>query len=239
MDERLERAGVSYERAVFWGDAGGLEEAERGLDGVEADLALARGRLAHARFLGGGEEAADDGERSAVERAAVERESVERTAFERAAFERAAFERAVELYRRLGDVRGEAEALFWVAIFHQVVRGDQESARPLLERARELAVRAGDRLTLSYVLRHQGIAEHVAGRLAAARELLEESTRLRREVGFPAGVAANLVGLAYVAGQDGRPDEAGRLLDEARAVAGECGADAVLRQVEEAAQRLR
>lgn len=31
------------------------------------------------------------------------------------------FERANELYRRLGDVQGDAEARFWIGTFHQVV----------------------------------------------------------------------------------------------------------------------
>ena len=40
-DDRIERAGLLYERAVFGGDAGALATAKRELDGVEADLALA------------------------------------------------------------------------------------------------------------------------------------------------------------------------------------------------------
>ncbi|MGP3954361.1 tetratricopeptide repeat protein [Nonomuraea sp. 3N208] len=188
-----------------------MEVAERELNAVEADLSLARGRVAHARFLGGQGEDAE---------------------------ELVLFERAAELYQAVGDVRGEGEARFWVAIFHQVVRGDHGAAVPVLERALELAGRAGDRLTVSYVLRHLGIAEHVAGRLEAAREKLEESVRLRREVGFLPGVAANLVGLAYVAMDGGLRDEAVRLLDEAYTVAEASGATVVLRLVEEARARV-
>jgi hypothetical protein len=62
------------------------------------------------------------------------------------------------LYRALGDVRGEAEAL-----------------------------------------RHLGITAHMAGRLDEARERLEESSRLRREIWALPGVATNMVGLAYIA----------------------------------------
>jgi hypothetical protein len=47
-DERIERARQQFERAVFGGDGSGLAGAERELDAVEADLALARGRLLHA-----------------------------------------------------------------------------------------------------------------------------------------------------------------------------------------------
>jgi hypothetical protein len=78
-DERIEKAGLLYERAVFGGDFGGLGTAERELDAVEADLALAHGRIAHARFLEGRDE-----------------DPRELTLFERAA----------ELYRTLGDARG-------------------------------------------------------------------------------------------------------------------------------------
>jgi tetratricopeptide (TPR) repeat protein len=207
MDERLKRAGELYERAVFGGDSAELADADRMLDAVEADLALARGRLVHARFL---------------------EKRVEEP------YELEFFERAVELYRRLGDERGEADALFWVGTFHQVVREDHATALPSLERARELAARAGDSLTLSYVLRHLGFVEQAAGRPAATRDLFLESTRLRREVGFHAGVAANLVGLAYLAADDNEPDTADRHLEEAAAIATECGADGVLRWVEQA-----
>ena len=51
MDERIANARRLYERAVFEGDAAALAEAGRSLDGVDADLALARGRLLHTRFL--------------------------------------------------------------------------------------------------------------------------------------------------------------------------------------------
>jgi nucleotide-binding universal stress UspA family protein len=207
MDERLTRSDELYEQAVFGGDTDALAAADRELDGVAADLALARGRVAHARFL----------ERRVEEPA-----------------ELGLFEQAAGLYRGLGDERGEAEALFWVGTFHQVVRDDHGTALPSLERARELATRADDRLTLSYVLRHLGFVEQSAGRVPAARDLFLESTRLRREIGFHAGVAANLVGLAYVSAELGEQDASREFLDEAAALAAEHGANGVLRWVEDA-----
>ncbi|MGH3680888.1 MAG: tetratricopeptide repeat protein [Natronosporangium sp.] len=211
VDDRIERAGLLYERAVFGGDAAAPAAAERELDGVEADLALARGRVIHARFL-------------------AERNEDPR--------ELALFERAAQLYQLLGDVRGEGEALFWVGTFHQVVRRDQAAAVPALERAHQLATLAGDKLTLSYVLRHLGFAEQAAGRVAAARERLEESVRLRREVGFLPGVAANLVGLAYLAAGEGRRDEALSLLEQAGTICEASGAAGILRMVEQARAQL-
>ena len=44
-EDRIERARLLYERAVYGGDASALETADRELDAVEADLALARGRV--------------------------------------------------------------------------------------------------------------------------------------------------------------------------------------------------
>jgi hypothetical protein len=93
------------------------------------------------------------------------------------------FERAARLYRSLGDVSGEAEALFWVGCCHQVIRRDNAAAVPLLERSLELAARAGDADTMAEALRHLGIAVHRTGNLDEARRRLEEATRLRRQTG--------------------------------------------------------
>ena len=204
-DERIDRAKVLYEQAVFGGDLSALGVAQHELDGVEADLALARGRVLHARFL---------------------HERDEDPA------ELVLFQRAAELYHARADARGEGESLFWVGIVHQVIRDDTDTAIPFFHRSYELALQAGDKLTLSYVLRHLGIAEHAAGRLEAARERLEESVALRRELGFMPGVAANLVGLTYVAAAQGRRDEAVAFAEEAFAIAEGHGALGILRQVE-------
>jgi tetratricopeptide (TPR) repeat protein len=217
-EDRIERARLLYERAVYGGDASTLATADRELDGVEADLAVARGRVIHTRFL---EQRDEDPERLAKD-----------------PHELALFECAAKLYRKLGDVRGEGEALFWVGCFYQVVRRDDDTAVPVLERSRELAAQAGDKQTMSEALRHLGIAEHRAGRLDTARERLEESVRLRREIGLMPGVAANLVGLAYIAAGDGRHDEALALLEEAGAIAEASGAHRIMRQVEEARTQL-
>jgi tetratricopeptide (TPR) repeat protein len=206
-DTRLDRARDLYERAVFGGDGTALGTADTVLDAVEADLALARGRVVHARFL---EERADDPS------------------------ERELFARAATLYRGLGDTRGEGEALFWMGTYEQVVRGDHEAALPALRRAHELAAAAGDDLTRSYVVRHLGFADLAAGDLAAARARFEESVTLRRALDFPAGVAAGLVPLAYLAREEGREADAAALLDEAEATARECGAAGVLAWVAEA-----
>jgi tetratricopeptide (TPR) repeat protein len=188
--------------------------ADRELDAVEADLALARGRIIHGRFL-------DQRSKDLEQKAEDPREL-------------ALFERALQLYQLAGDVRGEAESLFWLGCYQQVVRRDHDAALPFLERSCELAARVGDKRTTSDALRHLGIAEHASGRLDAARQRLEESVRLRREIGLMTGVAANLVGLTYIAAGQGRRDDALALAAEAGAIAAASGAHAILRQVDEA-----
>ncbi|MEV6522244.1 tetratricopeptide repeat protein [Longispora sp. NPDC051575] len=210
-EDRIDRAGRLYDRAVFGGDPSGLDPAEQGLDTVEADLSLARGRILHARFL-------HDGTRDPRELPL--------------------FEHAAGLYRRLGDTRGGAWALFWIGCYHQLLGDDDTLAVPALERSLALAERAGDPLTASYALRHLGIAEHRAGRLDGARAHLEESTRLRRALGFTPGVAANLVGLAYLAAAQDRPDDAQALIEEAGTLADAADAQGIVRQVDEARAHL-
>jgi tetratricopeptide (TPR) repeat protein len=213
-DDRIERARKVYERAVFGGDTSALVDAEQGLVAVEADAALARGLILHARFQSA---PANAGSLPAEDPA-----------------ELPLFERALELYRALGDTRGEAEALFWIGCLHQFIRRDNETAVPYLERSCRLAAQTGDKPTWSEALRHLGIAAHAAGRLDEARERLEESSRLRREVGALPGVASNMIGLAYIAAAQDRRADAFATLDEADAIARAHGAHAIVRHIEQA-----
>ncbi|MFC4998808.1 tetratricopeptide repeat protein [Dactylosporangium cerinum] len=206
----LEQFRLLYERAVYAGDAEALTGAERELDALEAATALARGQVLHRRFL--------------HERARPDATPVEDPA------ELPLFERALALFRAAGDVRGEAEALFWIGCLHQVVRRDNETAVPLLERA----ARTDDPSTRSEALRHLGTAAFAAGRLDEAREHLKESSRLRRASGELPGVAANLVGLAYVAAAQDRRADAVAALDEAHEIAQGHDAHAVLHDIAEA-----
>jgi tetratricopeptide (TPR) repeat protein len=217
-DVRIEQSRLLYERALLGGETSALADAERELDAVEADLALARGRVIHGRFLALRDQDPE-----------LAREDPR---------ELALFERAVDLYQALDDVRGTGEALFWAGCCHQVIRRDNDTAVPLLQRSLELAEQAGDKMTMSEAIRHLGIAEHSAGRLDAARQRLEESVRLRREIGFLPGVAANMVGLMYIAAGQGRRDDALALFEEASAIAKASGAYGILRQIDEAHAQL-
>jgi tetratricopeptide (TPR) repeat protein len=212
VDERVRQAELLYERAVFTGDASSLAEASRELDAAEADLVLARGRLLHARFLLRRDQAAADEDPA----------------------ELPLFERAAELYRALGDTGGEADALFWIGCFHQQIRRDDATATVLLEQSLKLSSQAGHKAAMAEAMRHLGIAAHRSGRLELARRWLEDSTRLRREIGLLPGAAANMVGLAYIAAAQERRDDALALLDEASAIATATEAHRILQQVNEA-----
>ncbi|MFJ9631637.1 tetratricopeptide repeat protein [Streptomyces sp. NPDC101175] len=208
----IERAGELFEAAMFGGDAAALDRSDEVLDSVEAPLAMARGKALHVRFLNDREENAQ---------------------------ELVLFERAAELYARLGNTSGEADALFWVGCWHQVVKGDGVAGRPYFERSYRLAKAVGDRRTMSYAIRHLGFTDKDAGRFEQARERLTESVTLRREIGFKPGEAAGLVALAYLAAETGDPAAAFRHLDEAQSVAESCDAKAVSGWIEQARTDIR
>jgi tetratricopeptide (TPR) repeat protein len=203
----IERAGELFEAAMFDGDTSALDRSDEVLDAVEAPLSVARGKVLHVRFLNDRQENSQ---------------------------ELALFERAAELYERLGDASGEADALFWVGCWHQVVKGDGATGRPYFERSYELAKSVDDRKTMSYAIRHLGFADRDAGHFDQARERLTESVTLRRDIGFRPGEAAGLVALAYLAAETGDPSAALHHLDEAQSVVESCGAKAVSAWIEQA-----
>lgn len=205
MEDLIARANTAYDRAIFGGDFEALPGVLDELKRAEAAVALARGRLLHAKFM-------QEWDRQAAYLAE----------------EHALLSRAAELYRSMGDLVGEAEAVFFIGCFHQLAQDDNAAALPCFELALDLATRAGDDLMRSYALRHLGVVAHMGGNLADGRRLLEESTGLRRALGFTSGVAANLIGLAYVAKAEGRDADA--LIAEAAELAESSGADAILRQ---------
>lgn len=203
-DERLTKALELYERATFEGDQSALTEGETLLDAMEADVALARGRLLHAKFLA--------------------------TRIEDPA-ELTAFERATTLYVKTENPKGEAEARFWTGMVHQVIRGDNDSALPEFERAHELAEQTGDTMTRGYAARHLGFHAQAQGDADLAKQRFEESLRLRRELGHGPAIAAALLPLAGLAAESGDKDEAGTLLTEAEQLAEAAGAAGVLQWI--------
>lgn len=207
----LARADLLNEWALFAGDEEARRRAGDELARAEALLSLGRGRMVHAQYLG-------------------ERREDPR--------ELELFERALELARSLGDRALEAQALFWVGLVHQVVRGDSAGARRYFQDSYDFAQELGDTLTMSYAARHLGFAELDGDRPEEAWARFEESVALRRADGFLPGVAAGLLTLGEVAAEAGRHEQARELLLEARTLAEQVGAEPFLRRIEEALAEL-
>ena len=205
VDDPLLRADLLNEQALFAGDAEARASAERELDRAEALVALGRGRALHARFLADREEDP---------------------------LELELFEHALELFRAAGDRAGEGEALFWVGLVHQVVRGDSVTAESFFSDSYELARERDDVKLMSYDARHLGFVDYDAGRLDEAERRFRESVELRERDGFVPGVAAGLLTLAQVAFERGRVDEAREQLGRARELAEQTGSHAFLERIE-------
>jgi tetratricopeptide (TPR) repeat protein len=199
LEDRIRNVASLYEIESFEGDPALWDQEELLLDAVEAEISLARGRLLHARFLLLLLQGKD-------------------TKFDHSSEALSLFNHAEEIYRRLGNDRGEAEVLFWIGVIDQVTRHDDKAALVSFRRARELATKTGDILLLSSVERHLGFSDIHSGRFDEARKHLEESVKLRREMGFEAGIAAGLVSLAELSIETGDLRHAQELLDEAEAM---------------------
>jgi tetratricopeptide (TPR) repeat protein len=210
-DDPLLRADLLNEQALFTGCAEPRAAAGRELDRAEALVLLGRGRMRHALFLTDRVEDPEEGR---------------------------LFERALELARSAGDARLEGESLFWLGLFHQVVREDDASAVPLLEGSYRRAREAGDTRLQSYAVRHLGFAHDAAGRHEEAWAAFSESVDLRRADGFLPGVAAGLLTLGEVAAEHGRADDARRLLGEARSLAEQVGAAAFVARISAAEEAI-
>lgn len=210
-EDPLARADLLNEWALFAGNEEARRRAGDELARAEVLLALGRGRMVHAEFL---------------------------TARKEDPRELELFERALELARSLGDRGLEAQALFWVGLVHQVVRGDSPASLRFFQDSYDVAQELGDTLTMSYAARHLGFADLEAGRDEDAWKRFEESVALRRADGFLPGVAAGLLTLGEVAAESGRPEEARTLLLEARTLAEQVGAEPFLRRIEGALAEL-
>ncbi len=198
-DDPFERADLLNEQALFTGSAEAREAAGRELLRAEARLLQERGRILHAAFLSDRKE---------------DRHELE------------LFCRSLELAREAGDERIESWAEFWIGIVHQVVRDDHDRSLPHFQAAYDWARAHDDTLLQSYAIRHLGFAWYEQGNREEGRRGLEESVELRRKDGFLPGVAAGLLTLAEVAGEEGRTDDARRLLEEAKQAADASGATA-------------
>lgn len=211
VQEPIARADLLNEHALFTGSSEARVGAASELDRAEALVLQGRGRILHARYLADREEDPQELE---------------------------LFQRSLALAERAGDAGLAAWSRFWIGVVHQVCRGDDATGRPHFQAAYDAACERDDRLLRSYAVRHLGFSELERGQAATAWEAFEESVRLRREDGFGPGVAAGLLTLGQVAAEQGRPEEARRLLEEARETAATCGATAFAPAIEAALEAL-
>jgi tetratricopeptide (TPR) repeat protein len=203
------RAARRYDDATFGGRPELVVEGEDELDAIEADLALARGKLLHARFL--------DGRTNRDER------------------ELPLFERAVELYRKLDDRAKLADALFWVGCCHQVVLDDEATALDHFHAAYDLAAELGANLVRAESVRHLGFAAIKSGELDLAETRFAESLRLRQDAtAAPPLIATAIIPLAVLANKRGERQRADDLFAEAARIAEDNGAVGVLNWIEQA-----
>ncbi|WP_327581168.1 LuxR C-terminal-related transcriptional regulator [Nonomuraea sp. NBC_00507] len=89
-------------------------------------------------------------------------------------------ERALAKEPGAGAVRAKA---LWVDAWLVLLRGDPETAKPLLEECRTLAERLGDEAQLAGALHITGFSALLAGDFARAFTLLEEALARRRLIG--------------------------------------------------------
>ncbi|MDR7546228.1 MAG: AAA family ATPase [Armatimonadota bacterium] len=119
----------------------------------------------------------------------------------------AALRRALEIFRRLGDRRGEAEALEVLGGVTSDLRGSlriaEEAYRRVLEVYREMGDGMGEARTLAWL----GRALLDGGRIAEAKTTLDEALRLGRAHHERISEAKALFGLAIIAHLEGRAEE--------------------------------
>jgi class 3 adenylate cyclase/tetratricopeptide (TPR) repeat protein len=125
-------------------------------------------------------------------------------------------ERALEIYRELADLDGQAVVLnnlgalaYW--------RGRWREALAYYEQGRAARERTGDAVSAELGTSNIGEILSDQGRLEEAEPLFREALRVWRAAGFRAGVADATMHLARVASRAGRYDEALVLFGDARA----------------------
>lgn len=118
-----------------------------------------------------------------------------------------ALRRALELFRRLGDRLGEAEALEVLGGVTSDLRGSLRTAEDAYQQVIDLYREMGDGMGVARTMSWLGLAQFNGGRLAEAKGTLEEALRLGREHHEPISEAKALIGLAKIAHLEGRSSE--------------------------------
>jgi predicted ATPase/Tfp pilus assembly protein PilF/DNA-binding XRE family transcriptional regulator len=124
---------------------------------------------------------------------------------------------SLELRRGLGDKQSIAQSLNNLGTILRC-QGEYEAAYALHEEGLGIFRELGDRWSLALSLSNQGLVKLNMQDYDQARDLLEESLEMFREQGVKQGIATCLEGLAGVAGESGRKEEAVRLFSAAAAL---------------------
>jgi class 3 adenylate cyclase/tetratricopeptide (TPR) repeat protein len=131
--------------------------------------------------------------------------------------EKASFSaRALEIYRELGDLSGEAVVYNNLGAW-AYYRGRWREALEYYELGRAAREKTGDAVSAAMGTSNIGEILSDQGRLEEAEPLFREALRVWRAAGFRAGVADATIHLGRVASRAGRFDEAEALFDQARA----------------------
>ncbi len=141
---------------------------------------------------------------------------------------RALYEESLSLYREMDDKAGISDLLNELGNM-ALYQGNYAAARALHEESlslrREMSAKQGiatsvlnlgmgAKAGISSSIGNLGLVAWAQGNMTAARELLEESLSLRREIGDKAGIPGSLIILALVALAEGSTTEARELLEE-------------------------
>ncbi len=129
-----------------------------------------------------------------------------------------ALRRAVELFERLNDRQGEAEALELLGAITEDLRGNLSTAQTAYTQALDLYRELGDGQGMARTMAWRGYALVNSGNLAEARVLLEQAIELARTHHERISEASSLSSLATLAHLTGDSDEATRRYREAIAI---------------------
>ncbi|MEZ0239549.1 MAG: hypothetical protein ACAH65_02010, partial [Chloroflexota bacterium] len=132
-------------------------------------------------------------------------------------------EAARDIYHRIGDRRGEANALWALGNYHYF-HEDSGSGVVDVGAALQIFREVGDRTMEAWSLHMLGVGLLRNGDLTGAREAVEQAIRLFQAAGDAAGVTLTLDDLSAISAGEGDLPRAARLRGAARNLTAETGA---------------
>jgi class 3 adenylate cyclase/tetratricopeptide (TPR) repeat protein len=138
---------------------------------------------------------------------------------------------ALPIFEELGLLNRQATVLNNMGV-RAYYEGRWDDAVSLYLRSEEVVRRAGDVLTGGHATNNRAEILIDQGRLAEAAELFEHALRTYRAAKFPVGEAFATMCLGRIAAEEGRFEDAHRLLDDARARFESLGNESLLLEAE-------